>query len=138
LKKIQNHQYLTPNRKISLICNVETAFLNLDSVTALGIIVAEIVTNCYDHAFDNDEGTISVSLSTIVEDNAGKLIIKDNGKGFVINPKSKRHGLGLVARLVEQVSGKWNVHSSAGTTWTITFPLDNKTEICTSIDVKST
>jgi len=54
------------------------------------------------------------------------LVIKDDGPGFEVNPGSKRHGLGLVRRLAEQVRGTASVAANKGTVWTISFPLADK------------
>jgi two-component sensor histidine kinase len=43
--------------------------------------------------------------------------------GFESNARDKRHGLGLVRRLVEQVCGTAKVDFDRGTVWTIRFPL---------------
>jgi DNA invertase Pin-like site-specific DNA recombinase len=52
------------------------------------------------------------------------LVIRDNGQGFEPKSGNKRHGLGLVRRLAEQVRGTANVASGSGiTTWTIDFPM---------------
>jgi two-component sensor histidine kinase len=51
------------------------------------------------------------------------MIIRDNGQGFEVKSGSKRHGLGLVRRLAEQVRGTANVASSGGTIWTVGFPM---------------
>jgi two-component sensor histidine kinase len=52
----------------------------------------------------------------------GRLIVKDDGQGFELKTGNKRHGLGLVRRLVQQLRGSVNVSSSPGTTWIIDFP----------------
>ncbi len=119
LADIQN----TAEGGISLSCECEAVLIDLDTVTALGIIVAELVTNSYDHAFPGDTGTILVTLRR-EDGNEGRatLTISDDGPGFTPNPESKRHGLGLVRRLVEQVSGTVSIDSMPGTTWTIDFP----------------
>jgi two-component sensor histidine kinase len=116
--------------KVTLTCHSEVLMLDLDVVTALGIIVAELVTNSYDHAFPNGEGAIVVSVRRVPDQaelatNAemATLVIEDNGPGFKVNPASKRHGLGLVGRLAEQVRGKASVTASGGTVWTICFPV---------------
>src|ERR1700721_801349 len=38
---------------VTMSCDSEPLILDLDVVTALGIVVAEVVTNSYDHAFPN-------------------------------------------------------------------------------------
>jgi two-component sensor histidine kinase len=50
------------------------------------------------------------------------MTISDNGTGFIADIHSKRHGLGLVLRLMEQVRGTATVISDHGTVWTLTFP----------------
>jgi two-component sensor histidine kinase len=56
------------------------------------------------------------------------MIVRDNGTGFKPETGSKRHGLGLVRRLVEQIQGNLMVASQQGTVWTINFPLAFATE----------
>jgi two-component sensor histidine kinase len=43
-----------------------------------------------------------------------------------VNPGSKRHGLGLVGRLAEQVAGTASVAADKGAVWTISFPLNDR------------
>ena len=47
---------------VTLTCDGEAVALDLDTVTALGIVVAEVVTNSYDHAFPGGTGSIRVSV----------------------------------------------------------------------------
>ena len=51
------------------------------------------------------------------------MTISDNGRGFTDYPDSKRHGLGLVRRLIKQVHGTMTLASDHGTVWTIRFPV---------------
>jgi two-component sensor histidine kinase len=51
------------------------------------------------------------------------MTISDDGQGFEAKIEGKRHGLGLVWRLIEQVRGTAMVDSGHGTFWTIRFPL---------------
>jgi two-component sensor histidine kinase len=111
--------------EITLSCDSDPIMLDLDVVTALGIVVAELVTNCYDHAFPSGEGSITVSLRRAVGDrNVAIMTIKDNGTGFTPVVKSKRQGVGLVQRLIEQVRGTAAIEDDHGTTWIISFPVD--------------
>ncbi len=50
------------------------------------------------------------------------LTIRDDGIGFVQPASSKRHGLGLVRRLMEQIGGAVRLGSDRGTKWTLAFP----------------
>jgi two-component sensor histidine kinase len=114
----------TPTAKVTLTCDSDVVILDLDVVTALGIVVAELVSNSYDHAFPDGKGIIDVSVRRDPRNGAmASLTIKDNGQGFEETSGNKRHGLGLVRRLAEQVRGTANVASGAGTTWTIDFPM---------------
>jgi two-component sensor histidine kinase len=47
----------------------------------------------------------------------------DNGVGFIETGNSKRHGIGLVRRLMEQIDGSANLQSDKGTAWTLKFPI---------------
>ena len=108
---------------VALTCEgaAEPLLLDLDSVTALGIVIAEIVSNAYIHAFPGRPGAIRVALTRSAT--GALLTIGDNGIGFVEPATSKRHGLGLVRRLMEQIDGAVRVVSDRGTTWTLAFPM---------------
>jgi two-component sensor histidine kinase len=113
-----------PAGSVTLICDSDAIVLDLDVVTALGIVVAEVVTNSYDHAFPGGKrGSISVSVRCADSDMA-TMRISDDGTGFSPKAESKRHGLGLVRRLVEQVRGSAIVSSDHGTVWTIGIPVE--------------
>lgn len=107
---------------ITLDCNADPMNLDLDTVTALGIVVAETTSNAYLHAFPDRDGVITVSLRSS-DGNGGVLTIADNGTGFTERTGSKRHGVGLIRRLLQQVKGEAQLDSSNGTVWTLTFPL---------------
>jgi two-component sensor histidine kinase len=118
LAKVQG----TPGGPVTLACISEPLTLDLDVVTALGLIVAELVTNSYDHAFPDGKGAIIVSVRRLADGDVATLTISDNGRGFTAGRENKRHGLGLVRRLIEQVRGTVALDSGQGTVWTITFP----------------
>jgi two-component sensor histidine kinase len=113
----------SPGGGVTLTCESDTIILDLDVVTALGLVVAELVTNAYDHAFPGGEGSIGVSVRNNAEDvGTATLTIRDTGAGFKPQTESKRHGLGLARRLIEQVRGTVILDSDRGTVWTIQFP----------------
>jgi two-component sensor histidine kinase len=113
-----------PIGTVTLTCHSERIILDLDVVTALGIVVAELVTNSYDHTFPGGQGAIIVLVRrTATAVGMATMTIRDNGKGFNVEADNKRHGLGLVRRLVEQVRGTVMSDTDHGTVWTIRFPV---------------
>lgn len=113
-----------PNhRDIALTCEWEPLMLDLDTATALGLIVAELLSNSYRHAFPNEAGGIGVTLRVIAGGAEATIAVTDNGVGFSQTGNSKRRGLGLVTRLMQQVEGSADLHSDGGTQWTLRFPV---------------
>ncbi|HET6804205.1 MAG TPA: histidine kinase dimerization/phosphoacceptor domain -containing protein [Frateuria sp.] len=110
-------------QEIKLTCTTETVPADLDTVTALGMAVAELVSNSYTHAFPDRRGTIRVSLLRSRPTGEAVLTVADDGAGFVEKPGSKRHGVGLVRRLVQQVRGTAELYSENGAAWTLRFPV---------------
>jgi len=97
--------------------------LDLDIVTVLGLVTAELISNSYRHAFPNGKGTISISLQQSSPPDEATITFRDDGISLVDNRAGNRHGLGLVDRLMEQIRGSAEVHSDHGTAWTLRFPL---------------
>jgi two-component sensor histidine kinase len=107
---------------VTLTCACDRIILDLDTVTLLGLIVAELVANSYHHAFPDEKGTIDVAARNPIDDKMVTLTIVDNGRGFTPPAKTSRHGLSLVRRLIEQAEGTLVVDSVNGASWTIKVP----------------
>jgi two-component sensor histidine kinase/CheY-like chemotaxis protein len=108
---------------IELVCHVDTLMLDLDVATALGLVVAELISNSYRHAFPKRTGTVKVSLRYSHAAGIGWLDFADDGVGFPPQAERKRHGIGLVKRLMAQINGEATFQSDRGTTWTLKFPV---------------
>ena len=109
---------------IVLTCESTPLMLDLDTSTALGLIVAELITNSYRHAFPGGgEGRIDVSVPAVETVGEGVIVFADNGIGYKMPNDSKRRGLGLVLRLMEQLGGSAVLASDRGTMWTLRFPI---------------
>jgi two-component sensor histidine kinase len=109
-------------RPINLVCEANDLKLDLGSVTALGLVISELVSNSYEHAFPTGGGTIRVSVMKDDKPDRGVVTIKDDGVGYAPAPETKRHGVGLARRLMAQVGGTLDVVNKTGTTWTLRFP----------------
>jgi two-component sensor histidine kinase len=115
---------VTQNRDVELICEAYSMVLDLDKVTSLGMVIAELITNSYGHGFpDGKSGKIAVSLSELGPPGTATLTVKDNGVGLEGAAERKRHGLGLVRQLMEKVNGSFELQSGEGTTAILTFPI---------------
>jgi two-component sensor histidine kinase len=108
---------------VELTCRSAPIMLDLDSVTALGLVASELIANSYAHGFPEGAGSIDVSLSVNQKGSAATLVFKDSGIGFVDTVSSKRNGLGLVRRLIEQINGTASFRADHGAEWTLTFPI---------------
>jgi two-component sensor histidine kinase len=110
-------------RHIELICRCQPLRLDLDTVTVLGLVTAELISNSYHHAFPDGGGSISIALQQSLPAGEATLTLRDDGIGLAGNGGGTRHGLGLVDRLIQQIGGRAEVRSDHGTVWSLHFPV---------------
>lgn len=106
---------------IALVCRAVPLALDIDTVTVLGIVVTELVSNSYAHAFADGTGTINVALDRIDGTPDGLLSVSDDGAGFRPGVSDKRHGLTLMRRLMSQIGGTLEIRSDRGVTCNMRF-----------------
>jgi two-component sensor histidine kinase len=114
--------------KVELNCQAETMMLPLNHVTVLGMVVAELVTNSYRHAFPIQGGKIDVTLTHAAKGGGAVLTIGDDGVGFTAKAETSRRGMGLVRKLLAQMNGVMTMGAPPGTVWTLNFPLQTPVE----------
>ena len=103
----------------------EGLVLDLDTMVPLGLVLNELITNSFKHAFvGRDKGLIDLRIARVSE-REFDLIYTDDGVGI---PQEKlTHdgatlGMSLIDSLVEQLSGYLSVESGAdGTRYQIRF-----------------
>ena len=122
---VDNIAASTDTKGTTVSCAVDTDDIKADADTAieLGVILCELVGNCYQHAFPYATGGhIEVSVRR-VEGDLHRLVVKDNGQGF--DPKSLdgtgKLGLEVVEALAHQLDGNFKMSSSAGVTFDVLF-----------------
>jgi two-component sensor histidine kinase len=109
------------NQQIDIITDIN-AIIPLREAVYIGLIINELVTNAYKYAFDNNKGTISISLQE--HGNDFVLTIQDNGKGFVIEENTQSLGLKLIHTLIyDQLGGSMEISTNDHTKYTIRFSL---------------
>tara|TARA_B100001121_G_scaffold240372_1_gene214374 strand:- start:254 stop:610 length:357 start_codon:yes stop_codon:yes gene_type:complete len=118
---------MTPNRNIKLDFDIEDISLSLDSAIPCGLIVNELVSNCFKYAFkDLKNGDIKVTL-TKNKDNNKLLIVHDSGIGLPEDLNIKTNdslGLQLVWMLVDQIDGEIKYEYASGSKFIVNFKRD--------------
>jgi two-component sensor histidine kinase len=101
---------------------IENIKLNLSSAVPCALIINEVLTNCYKHAFKAaNKGVIQIKL-LVGENDQLTLSIKDNGVGLKEDfDKSDSLGISVISGLSEQLNGKYNFFNDGGACFTLEF-----------------
>lgn len=87
-----------------------SVLVSADQAVAVGILVAELVSNACKHAYpSSDAGDIRISLTGSTKD-GWELRVEDEGRGFAPDPG--RPGNGLGSRIIEASVGRLGAASS--------------------------
>lgn len=119
--------YFDLHGKITFAFDIEDIFFPLDIGIPCGLIINELISNAFKHAFpDKQEGLIRISLKKN-EDKTYQLSVTDNGIG--INPdfnpeKANTLGMRIVFKLIQQIEGTLRYDFTQGTCYYITFNVE--------------
>lgn len=116
---------IDPQQSIQTELDISPAIqFEADTLPTVGLIVNELVSNSVEHAFAENEGTVTISLES--RDKGYELMVRDDGRGIDMDPQqadSETLGLTLVQNLAEeQLNGTIHFTSNEGTRVVITFP----------------
>jgi two-component sensor histidine kinase len=90
-------------RPIAVNVDIANILLRSDEAVAIGMVVNELVTNPFKHAFPDDRaGTVTVTLQRTTV-NELTLVVEDDGKGCSDNG-GESFGSRIVRLLVQQLS----------------------------------
>ena len=121
--------YIEKSERISLKTDIGDIYLKLDTAIPCGLIINELLTNSYKHAFPGKrKGAIKVSMKKL-DDETIELRVSDNGKGIprsIDTKNSGTMGLRIINLLVQQLEGKFRCTGTRtkGTEFRITFKGD--------------
>jgi PAS domain S-box-containing protein len=109
------------NKNIRFKITDSNIVFEIDLMINLGLIITEIITNSFKHAFNElNEGIITIDLKKKV--NSYHLLISDNGKGLdFLNIEKNTLGLDIVKALVEQINATIEINSQNGLKYSIKF-----------------
>ncbi|WP_192499377.1 sensor histidine kinase [Skermanella pratensis] len=96
--------------------------IGIDFAISLGLLVTELVSNAYKHAFPSGRAGIVEVRLTLVGDGEARLVVADNGVGMPATRGPVTIGRQIIAELVDQLDGQIAIHQDHGTQVTVTFP----------------
>jgi len=110
---------------IHLTLDLAPVMLAVNAAVPCGLILNELAGNALKHAFnERSAGQVVISLQRDTEDRV-RLSVRDDGIGLPPGfdwRQSRSLGLRLVQMLAGQLHAAVEVHSKAGTEFTLTFP----------------
>jgi len=98
---------------------------SISEAIPLGLIINEVITNSFKHAFTNhSKGKINIEF--LGNESPKKLIIHDNGIGIDTDYKTSNSlGLNLIQDLTEQIDAKYSIENNGGTKFTLMLSSSN-------------
>mgnify|MGYP006277761297 CR=1 FL=1 len=120
-----NRSYPGPVSDIEYEFSMEEVRLTMTQAIPCGLIINELVTNAYKHAFEGveDENKI-IYLTLKEEDDEIELVFADNGRGWPEEfdfEGSSTLGLSLIKSLVDQLRGDMNIWNEGGACFSLSF-----------------
>ncbi len=110
---IENQTDTIPNLTTHL--TVDRAVFSIDSITPLGLIINELITNCIKHAFPSSIKNPNIELVFKKEGEMYVLKVSDNGIGFKDAISDKSFGIKLIHALAKKLKGVVAFENNNGT-----------------------
>ncbi|KKK70949.1 hypothetical protein LCGC14_2918860, partial [marine sediment metagenome] len=117
--------YCDSDKEVKLNINVDEINLDIDNLVPCGLIINELLTNSFKHAFNEQENPEITVTMTKLDDGNISLSISDNGIGLpegfdISNPTGLGHK--LVKPLIDQIEGTMEVKAGKGAEFRFIFP----------------
>jgi two-component sensor histidine kinase len=117
---------LDPNGTVTIETRITDFLVDPKKAFSLGIIVNELLTNSFKHAFGGRKnGRVSISIDR--EDDTVVVIVQDNGVGLdesYAGSDSPGFGLTVVKMLVEQSGGTYDLVTDNGARNVVRFRVE--------------
>jgi PAS domain S-box-containing protein len=112
-----NRSYAVKEKEIVITNKMEDYSVEISKATPLCLIINEVLTNCFKHAF---KGRNMGSLSIAINKKEHTITIKDDGPGFNLEEvNSSSLGISLIKDLADQIDAKFSYNNNNGTQFSI-------------------
>jgi hypothetical protein len=111
------------SKKINLHFDLDSTPINIETITPCGLIISELVSNVFKHAFPDDR-IKHLWLSAKKKDDNFSIVVKDNGIGLPLNfdiYHTESMGFQLICLLTQQLEGEIKLSQDEETIFTLTF-----------------
>ncbi len=113
------------NREITIQMHLDSLFLEMDQAIPFGLLVNELVSNAFKHAFPaGGKGQVVVDFHLMPEREEWRLRVADNGIGLPADfdiSKNTSLGLQLVVDLTRQIGGQLAIVVAPSAIFEVTF-----------------
>lgn len=127
IQNLVNHiesTYQKREKEVQTGFNLEPCEVDLTMAIPLGLIINEVVSNAFKHAFKGSKKGL-LKIMTTRKEGFLKLIITDNGPGY--NPErfteGETLGLMLINDMIRQLKGEKKLYTASGTRYILKIPL---------------
>ncbi len=128
LEGLVNHlqsAYHALARQVKMEVVAESVLMDVETAVPLGLVLNELISNAYKHAFGNGcAGHIQITLRSVSSD-CFVLRVADDGSGLPANfspGQTNSLGLTIVLALIKQIKGTLEWQNEEGATFSIMFP----------------
>lgn len=106
--------FFSLDKKIKLNISYDTFTTPFSAAIPLGLIINEVMTNAFKHAFNIDKGG-EINVSLVNNEKETLIRIEDNGGGFDFDTKKDSSlGISLIEGLVDQIDGTFEYKNENG------------------------
>lgn len=122
VKYLQNLYSINKLSDVEISVKTSVLELSMDKAVSIGLIINEIITNSYKHAFRSaNEKKIEISFQKQKDELV--LSVKDNGIGIKNNLQKSTNGIGtqLIENMIGQLKATYSIKGEKGTEYLIKF-----------------
>ncbi|MGM0547198.1 MAG: PAS domain S-box protein [Bacteroidota bacterium] len=119
------------DQEVKVFSNIDGIELSIERAVPFALLINEVVTNSFKHAFDGKENN-KIVIDIAEKEGQVHAQIRDNGIGLPenFNPEnSDSLGMSLIDNFIRQLDAEWQMGTDDGTYITLQFTADDEDEM---------